>query len=360
MKRRVWLWAAVLIVVCSLLIVGAFAAGYFLKSSNEEAVANADHPQETYASVEEGGIAPPPLQLEGKVQLGDLYDIYYHSKDGQGTVTKTRVEVGDRISSGTLLAHVNGRPIFALALPFDLYRDITPGIQGDDVAALQTALKSLGYYKAKIDGSYNTATSAAIAKLYSSHKQQAPLSDEETKQAVATLSEIVRIPAPGTVDTVASVNTKLNETTPLLKLRAGDARAYGRVLIGDDNSFQPGTSVNVIHNGTIIQGNVTTISQLREADQEHAQPGYDVTVVPTSFEGLTDGANVNITTLSTPETKGLKIPLTALREENSQAYVLRGEKHERVDVTLLITGDGSAIVESSALKQGDQVLLGRK
>lgn len=360
MRRRVWLWVLGIVLVCLALMAGAFAAGYFLHSSSEEAVANADRPQEAYVAVEEGGITPQPIQLEGKAQLGDLFDIYYHSKDGQGTVTKTRVETGGTITSGTLLAHVNGRPVFALALPFDLYRDITPGAQGDDVAALQTALKSIGYYKDKIDGVYNAATSAAITKLYGAHKQQAPLNDEENKQAIAPVSEIVRIPSTGTIDTLASVNTKLNDTTPLFKLRTGQARALGRVLIGDEAAFQPGTALTITHNGVETKGNVTSISELRETDQEHSEPGYDVTVSLASLEGLTDGANVTISTERGSETKGMKIPLTALRQENSHTYVLRGKQHERVEVAVLITGDGSAIVESASLKAGDSVLLGRK
>jgi peptidoglycan hydrolase-like protein with peptidoglycan-binding domain/multidrug efflux pump subunit AcrA (membrane-fusion protein) len=71
-----------------------------------------------------------------------------------------------QIEEGGVLFTASGRPVFALAGKIPAYRDLTPGISGDDVRQLEQALKRVGYDPGPIDGSYDQQTSAAVAKWY--------------------------------------------------------------------------------------------------------------------------------------------------------------------------------------------------
>jgi peptidoglycan hydrolase-like protein with peptidoglycan-binding domain len=71
-----------------------------------------------------------------------------------------------QIEEGGVLFTASGRPVFALAGKVPAYRDLTPGISGDDVLQLEQGLKRLGFDPGPIDGTYDQQTSAAVAKWY--------------------------------------------------------------------------------------------------------------------------------------------------------------------------------------------------
>lgn len=64
--------------------------------------------------------------------------------DNRGVVTRIG-EGGGTLRSGQLVCMINDRPVIALATQVPLYRDITPGSSGADVAALKTELTRLGF-----------------------------------------------------------------------------------------------------------------------------------------------------------------------------------------------------------------------
>ena len=73
-----------------------------------------------------------------------------------------------QIEEGGILFTASGRPMFALGGKVPAYRDLVPGISGDDVRQLEQGLKRLGFDPGPIDGSYDQQTSAAVAKWYKS------------------------------------------------------------------------------------------------------------------------------------------------------------------------------------------------
>ena len=74
---------------------------------------------------------------------------------------------GQTISNGEKLAEIDGEPLFALAGRVPAWRDITPGESGPDVAELQKALASLGYYTGgDTPGFFGTATQDAVSLYY--------------------------------------------------------------------------------------------------------------------------------------------------------------------------------------------------
>lgn len=73
-----------------------------------------------------------------------------------------------QFKEGDVLLTVSGRPVFVVGGEIPAFRDLVPGISGDDVRQLEQALKRLGYDPGPIDGIFDHQTSAAVAKWYSS------------------------------------------------------------------------------------------------------------------------------------------------------------------------------------------------
>jgi len=82
-------------------------------------------------------------------------------------ISRLDVTAGKTISNREQLAEIDGEPLFALAGHVPAWRDITPGESGPDVAELQKALASLGYYDhGDTPGFFGTATQDAVSLYY--------------------------------------------------------------------------------------------------------------------------------------------------------------------------------------------------
>jgi peptidoglycan hydrolase-like protein with peptidoglycan-binding domain len=73
-----------------------------------------------------------------------------------------------QFTEGAVMLTASGRPVFVLQGNVPAYRDLAPGITGDDVRQLEQGLKRLGFDPGPIDGIYDQQTSAAVAKWYKS------------------------------------------------------------------------------------------------------------------------------------------------------------------------------------------------
>ena len=73
---------------------------------------------------------------------------------------------GVQVPEGSALLTASGRPVFVLRGNLPAYRDLVPGIRGDDVRQLKEALTRLGYDPGTVDGYYSQQTAAAVARWY--------------------------------------------------------------------------------------------------------------------------------------------------------------------------------------------------
>ena len=64
----------------------------------------------------------------------------------------------------------SGCPVFVLQGRVPAYRDLVPGISGEDVRQLEKALARLGFSPGPVDGVDDQQTGAAVAKWYASRK----------------------------------------------------------------------------------------------------------------------------------------------------------------------------------------------
>ncbi len=71
-----------------------------------------------------------------------------------------------QIAEGGVLLSASGRPVFVLQGELPAYRDMVPGLRGDDVRQLEQALTRLRFDPGPVDGIYDQQTAAAVARWY--------------------------------------------------------------------------------------------------------------------------------------------------------------------------------------------------
>ncbi|QRV02724.1 peptidoglycan-binding protein [Arcanobacterium phocisimile] len=413
-KKR-YAWIIVTIIIAIAVLIGAFLLGRFVRSGNDEAIANAQHKPEITAQVEEREFPAEPIEIKGSVQLGSTFPVTVAAGEGgQAIVTATPRSPGETISSGQLLAQVSGRPVIALDLPFDMYRDIKTGDTGADVRELQRALVRLGLYRGVVDGEYGPLTANAMKELYKrvgavlpeppkepeaqpaavQSQAQEPQSNPADQGATSTppnppapsatqapkklnlptikANEIFSLTqGSATIIEIAPLNTKISAETPLAKLRSGKAIAVARVGVGDKNLFSVGANVELSAVGSTEkqQATVNAISEFKDADVNNpaAQlPGHDVSV-DLPGEGYTDGQEIILSIANTERqaVSGLTVPLSALREDTGTTYVLKKdpaikpEGTAKIEVSVGRTFDGFALITSDNIQAGDTVVIGQ-
>ncbi|MBI9115723.1 peptidoglycan-binding protein [Sanguibacter suaedae] len=188
------------------------------------------------------------------------------------------------------------------------------------------------------------------------------------------MSEVTRVGAEGaTVLTVAGVGTVLGED-PLATLRSGSPSVTARVDAAQVTAFEIGSTVQTTKVGDPGVAHEATVVAIGEFDtgggDEGALPGRDITLSLDDATGLEDGSDILVTATGTaPAVEGLSVPVVALREDAGSTFVLRDAggdgsgnssaigPEDRVDVDVLATNDGYAIVDAADLREGDRVVV---
>jgi peptidoglycan hydrolase-like protein with peptidoglycan-binding domain len=101
------------------------------------------------------------------------------------------------LKEGDVLLTASGRPVFILQGRLPTYRDLVPGISGDDVLQLQRALKRLGFDPGPLDGVYTQDTGAAVAKWYKSKGKEpfGPTRDQLAHVSTLEREQLARVSA---------------------------------------------------------------------------------------------------------------------------------------------------------------------
>jgi len=74
---------------------------------------------------------------------------------------------GTELREGDVVLTTSGRPVFLLAGERPSFRDLGPGLTGDDVKQLEQSLVRLGFDPGPADGVYDGSTGAAVTEWYS-------------------------------------------------------------------------------------------------------------------------------------------------------------------------------------------------
>jgi peptidoglycan hydrolase-like protein with peptidoglycan-binding domain len=247
-------------VAAALLAAGGLIGASFVKSPQQLAADTAAPPPTVTTAAVVSQVLTASVQLRGVVYPATQYDVYAtapapasaSASGGSGSVayiSKLDVAAGDTVRSGERLAEIDGQPLFALAGPVPAWRDLTPGESGPDVAELQQALASLGYYDDGDEtGYFGPATMYAVS-LYYEHLGYTPPSTGGVPAA-----DVVFLPSlPATV---VAVNGAAGQQPgqPFLELAArGSLALTGELPPAYAGQVKPGLKVTIYDEVTGIR-----------------------------------------------------------------------------------------------------------
>lgn len=392
----------VFVLVLAILLAGAFVAGRFVTSPTDEALRGARATVPVTATVERR-VVSPGYALPAALTGGTTFDVTVTeasvqesataapttgaaaagssaadpgtaSSGAEGStervvVTSASVAVGDVVGTGRLLAEVSGRPLFALPTSVPLYRDLLPGMSGNDVKAVQQTLIDLGYRGVTASGAFDGGSVRALGRLYADAGYRLPYVAPGV-QGLA-VHEFAGVPtASATVLAAAGVGTTLSSDVAVVRLQTSAPVLTAQITAVEKDVVTTGTTVTVssptsgplpttvLSVGDFVAGDGTTSS------------GYPITLAVPEGLGADAGTALQVTPATQAEA-GPAIPLVALRQEGTRTFVVlaasggdasddtaSGESPAppvEVDVTVLAQADGWASIADT-----EQLPVGRR
>lgn len=133
------------------------AAGWALARLTAESAGAPVQERFVTAPVESGELAETlPLTVEAQWPTRALA-----KSSAAGVVTSVAVRNGDRVRNGQQLFAVDLEPVAVIEGAIPMFRAITPGLKGPDVAQVQRFLTAEGLYAGPADGQAGPGTAAA-------------------------------------------------------------------------------------------------------------------------------------------------------------------------------------------------------
>ena len=129
------------------------------------------------------------------------------------------------LREGDLLLISSGRPVFLLTGERPSFRDLGPGVEGDDVRQLEAALERMGFEPGPADGVFDAATEAAVKAWYERYgfaAFEASATQLDALRALNADSAGTQVELAAARDAVAVAQAALNGVIDA-KARAGQA-----------------------------------------------------------------------------------------------------------------------------------------
>jgi hypothetical protein len=282
-------------------LVGAsLVAGPQLRSPEQVAADAAPPPASQVTAVVEERVLTEPVVLRARVLPGASVEVKPPtSAVGESSViTSVGVRAGAEIREGQVLVVRAGEPMFALKLPFGLYRNLTPGVKGPDVAAVQAALGRLGY-RTGTSGLFDKRTRDAVGRFYRDRGHdpvtQAAEQTGDTSPAPSTSpappAPVVIFPSSAAVrigggsHRVTKVRVKVGSvlsdaSKALLELDGGDPYLTALVTSEQAGLLHPGQRAKVTDDvaGRTATAEVSKIGTVVAKDPSSGSSGFPVTL----------------------------------------------------------------------------------
>jgi peptidoglycan hydrolase-like protein with peptidoglycan-binding domain len=411
-------------IAAALLAIGGLIGASFVKSPQQLAADTAAPPPTVTTATVVSQILTSSVQMRGVVYPSTQYDLYASapssgssssaggsaaggsssatgsSAAGAVYISKLKVAAGDTITNGEQLAELDGEPLFVLTGTVPAWRDLTPGESGPDVAELQQALASLGYYDdGDTPGYFGPATEYAVFLYYQHLGYTAPSSGGVPAADVVFL--------PSLPATVIAVNGATGEQPgqPFLELAprgslalagelpaayAGQVKPGLKVTIYDEVTGLHatgtvtglGTATTTVPAGTVVDigsasgsasssssgssSGSSSSSSSGSTGSSGATPFIPLTVQPSRpLASALNGENV-LVTVQTGQTEGsvLTVPVAAIvtTASGTSHVTVVGVHGKQADVTVTpgISENGYVQVtpaKSGALAAGDHVVV---
>lgn len=148
--------------------IGAWVAGSQIESPAEVAMRTAAPTASPILVPVEQRVLSTDVVTRGTVRFGlpQPISIVPSSLKPSSSLVGTLPLLNTRFAEGDVILTASGRPIFIFQGTTPTYRDLVPGIHGEDVRQLKVALRRLGVYAGPIDDIYDQRTGVAVAQWY--------------------------------------------------------------------------------------------------------------------------------------------------------------------------------------------------
>jgi hypothetical protein len=362
-------------------------SGVVVMSSAKQAAPAAQELPVNTAKVEKGRLSAMVSQ-DGTLAYQAQSDGSPYSVINQAPGTYTKLPaLGQVISQGQVLYRVNDSPVVLLYGSVPVYRALSAGATGADVAELNADLVALGYATSAqlspASASFGSATTTAVERLqaFLGVAQTGALTlGEAVFEPTALRVTIMSAPLGGGAQTGQTV-MQATSTTRIVQVALG-ASQQTEVAVGD-------TVTITLPNNTTTLGVVSSVGAVATCPSSSgsggpgsssAAPGTDTcsagnsgSTIPTitvdvtpsdpAATGTWDQApvQVGITTASVPS--ALTVPVTALLAQPGAGYAVEvvgaGETSHFVPVSLGLFDDADGLVQvtGSGLAAGQNVVV---
>ncbi len=291
--------------------------------------------------------------------------------------------VGSRMVAGDVLLTVSGRPVFLLQGRQPSYRDLGPGIRGQDVRQLERALAGGGFGPGVVDGVYDAATGSAVSRMYAAHgfepvvATEAELARSRPTEAEtvdgARASSGVQVPSDELVF-VAKVPLRITERLarigdeargPLVTVTDSDVVIDGSMPVDQAGLVERGAKV-IVDEPTLGLEATGRVAQVAGRPGTDGADGFHVHFevdVPDPPPGLV-GASVRLVIpIESTGTARLTVPVSAVTlgaDGGSRVQRSVDGSTEFVPVQTGLSADGlvSVTPRSGSLVAGDLVVVG--
>jgi len=165
--NRVFVLLCVLVFM-TLIAAGSWFAGSQIESPADAAARTAPPPPSPILVPVEQRVLSSNVVTRGTARFGLPQPVSVAPsalKAGAGLITTLPLR-NTQFEQGDVILTASGRPVFVLVGDTPAYRDMVPGISGNDVRQLEQALSRLGFDPGPVDGSYDRRTSAAVRAWY--------------------------------------------------------------------------------------------------------------------------------------------------------------------------------------------------
>ena len=291
--------------------------------------------------------------------------------------------VGSQIGEGDVLLTISGRPVFVLEGTQPSYRDLGPGMSGQDVEQLEKALVRIGLDPGQVDTSYDAETEGAIEALYRRHGFHPVVANDAQLAAARTLeaelvdgsspSSGVQLPAdevlfvPTTPLRVSALPAGVGESPsgPLVTVTSSDVVIDGFVPVEQAGLIQKGAEVLIDEPdlGVSASGRVSLVA---ERPGTHGADGFHVyfrVAVEGDAPAGVIGSSLRLTIpVDSTGSAELTVPLSAVSlgpDGGSRVQRSSGEGFEVVPVRTGLSADGYVSVTplDTSLTHHDHVEL---
>lgn len=390
-------WLVGIAVVIAAVAGGWWIASFFQSADQREANAAAP-PASPIVSTVELGRLETQKSFGGEIAASSQIAVTFTSpaEATLAVVTGRPLDAGASLNDGDVVTELNGRPVFAMASPFEFYRDLEVGSTGPDVAALQATLVRRGY-NLNADGVFGSVTEKAVIALYQDGGYTAPTREaaspnvDPTPQAgdsTAQLTDVAYVPVsellglptlPISVVRGIAVGTPVGKDgTPDVMLGSIDLVVSVSTEPSQIAEISDGDVATFFVDSTEYEGRVSSL--VRSAPEAGGSGG----AVSPSADGSSPTAASFIVTPTTPmvnvapgtpvrvlikrqivSQESLLVPVIAItdRGETNKTVLVRRDDGSFSEVRITVLGvlEGQAAVipdRDGALNVGDEVKVG--